>query len=88
MVRRAMSHMKAAISLAMAVVTTVDFLPCWLSLRYRAVRRVCLPGNVLNLSRLVLKEVGLPRSRARWQSTGPVSRPRRSVALCSACSIS
>ena len=41
MVRRAMSHMKAAISLAIAVVTTVDFLPRWLSLRYRAVSLDC-----------------------------------------------
>ena len=35
------AHMNAAISRAMAVVTTVDFLPRWLSLRYRAVKRDC-----------------------------------------------
>lgn len=39
MVRRAMSHMNAAIYRAMAVFTTVDFFPRWLSLRYRVVRR-------------------------------------------------
>ena len=41
MVRRAMSHMNAAISRAIAAVTTVGFLPRWISLRYRAVRRDC-----------------------------------------------